>query len=277
MTKRAFVSVLISVLIHSLVLVSIFLFKREINTDLIKIRERERVEILTVNLKVPLMALDSSVRDKFNGNIEYDTSSNTLIDKKNDIPVPQKIGELPKINSDTLYSVKEKDIVDRVSDSMERLVHRAEIPVKNSLRQDDVELPDLPFDRITYGKGDVDNGEKTNKGKKAAEETSLQMQYPIKRFSNIVWNGNKRKLKSQYPIKFPEVIKRVGRDVVVEAEIVVSSAGYVNDVIIKKSSGYGEVDRVVEYALRRYRFNKDPTGNQSIGYIRINFVLKPEE
>ncbi len=92
----------------------------------------------------------------------------------------------------------------------------------------------------------------------------------------LEWGDRERRLLRAAPPRFPEVLSRKGQEVDVEAELTVAASGVVSQVSIVRSSGYVEVDRAVEQALRGYLFERS-RGGEDHARIRFHFRLEHSE
>ena len=255
--KRSIVSISLSLVIHFFLFIVLLRLGVQVKDTFRVSKLKEEITVITTS---PLL------RDDILAPLGFESKRNTKshIRERVYTLVPRVITEIPSLKN---FS---SGIVARPRLDNEKLVVKqkvdfnveAKIPQNNSS-----ELPMPQAGRIVK----IDSESITVKASGARGEEERNG-LPV-----ILWQGRGRSLKSAYPIHFPQIIKRIGRDVDVEAKIVVAAGGNVIDVKITRSSGYEEVDRIVESALRRYLFSADPNEEQSIGKLKVHFILKPEE
>ncbi len=271
--KRQIISISLSLVIHMVVFIILVKVGIGIGKNA-RVLENRKDEVTIVTFPVNLRIMNS----KF-GDMERIRSavSSAEMDKRNKMRgfkslVPGKIEKFPKLELSDIEinseSVRGKgDFGGKQEVGLNKKItlaaRKAELPMPSA---GEIVKLNVGGEKESDNTGGI-------KGKKEPETERVS----ARGGSVILWKGKRRSLKSAYPIRFPTIIKRIGRDVDVEAEIVVAPGGNVIRVKIVKSSGYEEVDRIVESALWRYMFSADPNGNRSIGRLKVHFILKPEE
>ncbi len=260
--KRTMISIFLSLFLHLILFVILIRTGFKISSNISNLKERERVvtvitrPVVEGNSRFGLAGL-TSVK-------EVGVYRDVKTHKLGHFPplVPGLIRKFPQLR----FSLSQVEPNERIEQEKFMRLEKRKVGIENLVKEEKNELPMPQASKIAGV--DIGDGNKTIEEEKNSEGGGV----PV-----IRWRGRGRILKTAYPIRFPRIIKRMGRDVDVEAEIVVSSGGSVVNVRIVRSSGYEEVDRVVESALRRYLFSSDPEGKRSIGRLRVHFILKPEE
>ena len=93
----------------------------------------------------------------------------------------------------------------------------------------------------------------------------------------IGWSGQPRRAIIAVEPEFPDVLRREGQEVIVDAQILVSPSGNVVSVSVLDSSGYTEVDSIVERTLRRWLFEKSSEDGNDTGFVSFRFELRAME
>jgi len=92
--------------------------------------------------------------------------------------------------------------------------------------------------------------------------------------TRIGWEGAARKLIRKRDPRFPDVLAAMGQEVDGEARITVAPSGAVLRVEMTRSTGYSEIDAVIEAALRDYLFSRVDGTADAVGTVRFRFRLE---
>ncbi len=95
--------------------------------------------------------------------------------------------------------------------------------------------------------------------------------------NEIGWLGNPRRVIIREEPVFPKILQQEGQEVTVEARIAVSPAGNVTSVFVLRSSGYTEVDSIVERTLRRWVFERVSSERSDTGLVTFHFDLETRD
>ncbi|GEM_PF-3915896 len=262
MSERFSMSIIISLLIHAVV----FFFLFQIKIPEMASKERQN------SIKMKFIALESS-----RSRLQLAVARHTENSRSITIDLPKKdemvglkriaIPDIEKINREEFSARKSESSGDIIKGGIEKaLIDLPEIALE----------PKLPNPEELSGSGDVLSKNERN-SVISKEEGSIIESGQGKLNSSIIWKGESRDIEYSYPVKIPELLKKIGKNVDVKAEISVNPMGNVVIVRILKSSGFIEVDSVVEEALRRYKFSPSGKNNNEIGEVTFKFILEMED
>jgi outer membrane biosynthesis protein TonB len=93
--------------------------------------------------------------------------------------------------------------------------------------------------------------------------------------AEIGWENAARSLLKRQTLPFPKILSATGQEADCDARITVSALGTVTKVEIVKSSGYIEIDAIVQSTLRGYVFsrNYDSGKKETVGIVKFRFRL----
>jgi TonB family protein len=114
-------------------------------------------------------------------------------------------------------------------------------------------------------------------GTDAPEAAPVRAPAPAVVEQELGWEGPGRTLLRRVEPRFPDRFSVSGVEADCEARIVVSPGGNVVRVEITRSSGYIEIDRNVEAALRQFLFSRADSGSDATGMVRFRFRLDRRE
>ena len=252
MTKRFNISLFLSVLIHAVILLFIIRVKTPGN---VATEDKNKLEMNFIIINKPIKMYTAKIRKKSTENLR--------------IKVPQYREKLnldkitiPNIEKSILPSVR-----NRISDFNP--------PIFKDIISNNV----MPLPKFTNEPKLIPQ-ELTPQMEESNQELSSREKIKVKKGENnsvFIWKGNKREIESIYPMPMPDVLKKIGQNVDVKAEVIVNNLGNVEQVKIIKSSGFLEVDSAVENALLRYKFSPSTVNKNETGIVIIKFVLETED
>jgi outer membrane biosynthesis protein TonB len=91
------------------------------------------------------------------------------------------------------------------------------------------------------------------------------------------WEGTPRKLIRKRIPEFPTVLSAMGQEIEGEARISVAPSGIVTRVEITRSSGYIEIDAIVEAAVRDYLYSRVDGRSETAGTVHFRFRLEKQD
>jgi TonB family protein len=91
------------------------------------------------------------------------------------------------------------------------------------------------------------------------------------------WEGLPRKLIRKRTPEFPTVLSATGQEVELDVRLSVAPSGVVTRVEIARSSGYIEIDAIVEAAVRDYLYSRVDGRAETVGTVHFRFRLEKKD